>query len=146
MEDMQERPSTASDVQQEMLLSRVGRMLLRRAHRFLALLQTAQVEVVALLIDGENISPDIIAPALLEAGKFGGVMIRRLYGNIASPAMQRWKEVMPRYGLQGMHQAPIVSGKNTADIALTVDAMDLFYREQVTRFCLVTSDSDYTAF
>lgn len=111
---------------------------------FLTVLQTSRVDVVALLIDGENISPDMIAHVLVEAGKFGGVTIRRVYGNIISPNMQRWKEVMLHYALQGMHQTPIIPGKNAADIALTVDAMDLFYREQVTRFCLVASDSDYT--
>jgi len=102
------------------------------------------VEVVALLIDGENISPDVIPHVLVEAGKFGGVTVRRIYGNITSPNMQRWKEVMLQYALQGMHQMPITPGKNAADIALAVDAMDLLYREQVTRFCLVASDSDYT--
>jgi NYN domain/OST-HTH/LOTUS domain len=36
------------------------------------------------------------------------------------------------------------TGKNAADIALAVDAMDLYYHDHVTRFCLVGSDSDYT--
>src|SRR5260370_15884257 len=58
--------------------------------------------------------------------------------------MQRWKEILSHYALQGMHQPPIVPGKNVADIALAVDAMDLLHRKQVTRFCLVASDSDYT--
>jgi len=113
-------------------------------HVFLTLLQTSHVAVVALLIDGENISPDLIAQVLVEAGKFGGVMIRRVYGNVTSPNMQPWKEVMTHYALQGMHQMQTVTGKNAADIALAVDAMDLFYRDHVTRFCIVGSDSDYT--
>jgi NYN domain/OST-HTH/LOTUS domain len=126
------------------ILSRLGSMLMRMVHVFLTLLQTSHVAVVALLIDGENISPDLAAQMLVEAGKFGGVMIRRVYGNVTSPNMQRWKEVMTQYALQGMHQMQTVTGKNAADIALAVDAMDLFYRDHVTRFCIVGSDSDYT--
>jgi NYN domain/OST-HTH/LOTUS domain len=141
---MSDTNSTTHDSQRETLISRLGRMLIQGIHLFLTLLQTSQVAVVALLIDGENISPDLTAQMLVEAGKFGGVTIRRVYGNINSPNMQRWKEVMTHYALQGMHQMQTVTGKNAADIALVVDAMDLFYRDHVTRFCLVASDSDYT--
>jgi hypothetical protein len=141
---MSDTNSTTHDSQRETLISRLGRMLIQGVHLLLTLIQTSQVAVVALLIDGENISPDLTAQMLVEAGKFGGVTIRRVYGNITSPNMQRWKEVMTHYALQGMHQMQTVTGKNAADIALVVDAMDLFYRDHVTRFCLVASDSDYT--
>jgi hypothetical protein len=141
---MNEANSTTHDSQEKTIFSRLSRMLMQGVHVFLTLLQTSHVAVVALLIDGENISPDLIAQMLVEAGKFGGVMIRRVYGNVTSPNMQRWKEVMTQYALQGMHQMQTVTGKNAADIALAIDAMDLFYRDHVTRFCLVGSDSDYT--
>src|SRR5258708_33890081 len=141
---MSDTNSTTHDSQRETLISRLSRMLIQGVHLLLALLQTSQVAVVALLIDGENISPDLTAQMLVEAGKFGGVTIRRVYGNVTSPNMQRWKEVMTQYALQGMHQMQTATGKNAADIALAVDAMDLFYRDHVTRFCLVGSDSDYT--
>src|SRR5712692_6632225 len=141
---MSDTNSTTHDSQRETLISRLSRMLIQGVHLLLALLQTSQVAVVALLIDGENISPDLTAQMLVEAGKFGGVTIRRVYGNVTSPNMKRWKEMMTHYALQGMHQMQTATGKNAADIALAVDAMDLFYRDHVTRFCLVGSDSDYT--
>jgi hypothetical protein len=141
---MSDYNSTTRDSQEQTILSRLGRMLMRIVHVFLTLLQTSHVAVVALLIDGENISPDLAAQMLVEAGKFGGVTIRRVYGNVTSPNMLPWKEVMSHYALQGMHQMQTVTGKNAADIALAVDAMDLFYRDHVTRFCIVGSDSDYT--
>jgi hypothetical protein len=141
---MSDYNSTTRDSQGQTILSRLGRMLMRIVHVFLTHLQTSHVAVVALLIDGENISPDLTAQMLVEAGKFGGVTIRRVYGNVTSPNMQRWKEVMAHYALQGMHQMQTTTGKNAADIALAVDAMDLFYRDHVTHFCLVGSDSDYT--
>jgi uncharacterized LabA/DUF88 family protein len=141
---MSENNSTTHVSQEKTILSRLGGMLMRIVHIFLTLPQTSHVAVVALLIDGENISPDLTAQMLVEAGMFGGVMIRRVYGNVTSPNMQGWKEVMTHYALQGMHQMQTVTGKNAADIALAIDAMDLFYRDHVTRFCIVGSDSDYT--
>ena len=141
---MSDNNSTTSDTQGQTILSRLSSLLIQIVHVFLTLLQTSHVAVVALLIDGENISPDLAAQMLVEAGKFGGVMIRRVYGNLTSPNMQGWKEMMTHYALQGMHQMQTVTGKNAADIALAIDAMDLFYRDRVTRFCIVGSDSDYT--
>jgi len=35
-----------------------------------------------------------------------------------------------------------VAGKNTADIAMVLDAMDLLHQRSVDGFCLATSDSD----
>ena len=108
-------------------------------------LRATQVAPLALLIDGENISADLISPILVEAGKFGGVTTKRVYGNWAQPSMQRWKEMSQHYGLQQIHHTEITSShKNAADIALVVDAMDMFYRDHIDHFCIVTSDSDYT--
>ncbi len=108
-------------------------------------LRTTQVAPLALLVDGENISADLIGPILIEAGKFGGVTTKRVYGNWTQPAMQRWKEVSQHYGLQQIHHTEVTSShKNAADIALVVDAMDMFYRDHIDHFCIVTSDSDYT--
>jgi len=109
-----------------------------------SLSRATQVAPLALLIDGENISADLIGPILVEAGKFGCVTTKRVYGNWSQPAMQRWKDVSPHYGLKQIHHSEITSSyKNAADIALVVDAMDMFYRDHIDHFCIVTSDSDY---
>ncbi len=109
-----------------------------------AQLQDAQVSSLALLIDGENISAEFAVYILAEAGKFGCITIRRVYGNWALPTMQRWQEMITHYGMTPIqHQLPTV-GKNAADIALTVDAIELFHNNGIKRFCLVSSDSDYT--
>lgn len=120
--------------------------LMQHALRFVfSLFHPSPVAPVALLIDGENMSPDLATHMFVEAGKFGGVTIRRVYGNWGSPSMQPWKHVTTHYALQQVHSAQAATGKNAADIALVIDAMDLLYREHIERFCLVTSDSDYTA-
>jgi uncharacterized protein (TIGR00288 family) len=141
---MNDSNTTTQDNQGKALLSRLIRMIIQSVSIILTHLQSSHAPVVALLIDGENISPDLTAQVLVEAGKLGGVMMRRVYGNVTSPNMHRWKEAITQYALQGMHQMQTATGKNAADIALVVDAMDLFYSDHVTHFCLVSSDSDYT--
>ncbi len=37
----------------------------------------------------------------------------------------------------------LISGKNTADIALALDAMETMFDQRADTFCLVTSDSDF---
>lgn len=113
-------------------------------HLLPASIQSYRVAPIALLIDGDNTSANSIAAILVEAGKYGGVTIRRVYANWASSATKPWQEVASFYNLKQVHHGQTVAGKNAADIALVVDAMDLFYRDGIRHFCLVASDSDYT--
>lgn len=98
---------------------------------------------VALLIDGENVvAPEMIAHIFVEAGKIGGVVIRQVYGNWASPSMNPWKALLAHYDLEQMGNVPAKAGRNATDIALVIGAIDLWYRG-VRHFCLVAGDSDY---
>ena len=102
-----------------------------------------QAEPIALLIDGENVSSDFAVYMLAAAGKFGGVTVRRVYGNWAQPSMRSWQGIASHYSMLTVHYQPPVAGKNATDIKLVVDAMELWH-EGMRRFCLVSSDSDYT--
>jgi hypothetical protein len=99
---------------------------------------------VALLIDGDNSASISMTSLLVEAGKLGDVMIRRVYGNWSLPSMHAWQAIAPHYGLEQRHHGQTAPGKNATDIALVVDAMDILYSGAIDHFCLVTSDSDYT--
>src|SRR5260370_4536734 len=145
MRQMNDNTSDPQLSQEKPNHSRLGWRLAQGVRFLFAFLRPSVIAPVALLIDGDNISPDLIAHILVEAGKFGGVTIRRVYGNWGSPSMQPWKNVTIHYALQQVHSTQIATGKNAADIALVIDAMDLLYRDHIERFCLVTSDSDYTA-
>jgi hypothetical protein len=122
-----------------------------RIRRFLRLtltqIFTPSVFPVALLIDGDNhsdMSSELLAQILVEAGKFGGVMIRKVYGNWREPTMDRWKDFCVHYALEPIHYPQITAtGKNAADIALALDALDLYRCNGITHFCLIASDSDY---
>src|SRR5690606_10451363 len=97
---------------------------------------------VAVLVDCDNASPDILEHALRLAAKFGRVVLRRGYGNQCSLA-QRWQDVLVRHAFAPHLQYQYASGKNTADIALALDAMEALVDRKADTFCLVTSDSDF---
>ena len=100
---------------------------------------------IALFIDADNVSPKII-PAIMDelANSYGEVTYRRAYRNWALPNAD-WQRVIERYTIQPVYQANNVKGKNSADIKLIIDAMDALYMGAADAFCIVSSDSDFTA-
>jgi uncharacterized LabA/DUF88 family protein len=104
---------------------------------------TASVQPpLALLIDGENVTPQI-APALLQtAMSLGDPIVRRVYGH--TPALVAWKDSGGDHVLTLHHPTGAVAGKNAADIAMVIGAMDLLHRAGIRHFCLVSSDSDFS--
>lgn len=99
---------------------------------------------VAVLIDGDNISPKYAEYIRREVALIGRIKIFRLYGSISSPSVKSWYKVMPKYGITPMLQISYAHGKSIADQALTIDAMDILYGGDIDVICLVTSDSDFT--
>ena len=101
---------------------------------------------VAMLIDGDNAQPsaEIIERVLSVAQKRGDVTVRRVYGNWSSSNMSGWSEIMRSFAMRPVHQVATAAGKNAADIALAIDAMELTLGGTVNGFCIVSSDSDYT--
>jgi uncharacterized protein (TIGR00288 family) len=101
-------------------------------------------ERIAILIDGDNISPKYAEHIRKEAEHMGRIKISRLYGSISSPSVRSWYSVMPGQGITPMLQISYANGKSIADQALTIDAMDILYSGQIDTVCLVSSDSDFT--
>ncbi|MBQ7943616.1 MAG: NYN domain-containing protein [Lachnospiraceae bacterium] len=103
-----------------------------------------QEKQVAILIDGDNISPRYAEYIKQEAARLGRIKVFRLYGSIASPNVRIWYKIMPKHGITPMLQISYAHGKSIADQALTIDAMDILYGGEIDIICLVTSDSDFT--
>ncbi len=99
---------------------------------------------VAILIDGDNISPKYAEYIKQEAMRVGRIKICRLYGSIDSSSVKSWYKVMPLQGITPVLQMSYANGKSIADQALTIDAMDILYTGDVDAICLVSSDSDFT--
>lgn len=98
---------------------------------------------IALLIDSENISAKYIKPVMHEIAKYGRIVIARFYGDISSLSKD-WHQTALNYAIKPMHQYNVASGKNAADMAMAIDALEMMYQEKVNTFFLITSDSDFT--
>lgn len=97
---------------------------------------------VAVLVDCDNTSPEILEHALRVVAQFGRVVLRRGYGNHTTLA-NKWQEALVRLAFTPCLQYQYASGKNTADIALALDAIEALFDCRADTFCLVTSDSDF---
>ena len=95
---------------------------------------------VAFLVDFDNVATDVIEQALNAVFKdYGAAHIRRAYCN-AEQAL-REQNFLKRLGLRAIVNLAI--GKNSTDIAMAVDAMELAISEKPDVIVLVSSDSDF---
>ncbi|MDR0523154.1 MAG: NYN domain-containing protein [Candidatus Methanoplasma sp.] len=99
---------------------------------------------IAVLVDAENISSRHVKSIFEKISNHGTATYRRAYGNWTSPDMRPWKEALQEYSLTPMQQFSNVSGKNSTDSAMIIDAMDIYYSQRVNGFAIVSSDSDFT--
>ena len=97
---------------------------------------------VAVLVDCDNTTPTILDYALRMVAQFGRVVIRRGYGNHATLG-HRWQDALVQQAFTPHLQYQYSAGKNTADIALALDALEVMFDQRADIFCLVTSDSDF---
>ncbi len=97
---------------------------------------------VAVLVDCDNTTPEILEYALRAVAQFGRLVIRRGYGNHHTLA-NKWQEALVRLAFTPCLQFQYAPGKNTSDLALALDALEAMFDERADSFCLVTSDSDF---
>jgi len=97
---------------------------------------------IAVLVDCDNTNPEILEFALRVVAQFGRVVVRRGYGNHSTLA-KVWQEALVGLAFTPCLQYQYASGKNTADIALALDALEAMFDQRADTFCLVTSDSDF---
>ncbi len=95
---------------------------------------------VMLLIDADNVSADVIEQAVQRTmDDYGAIHVRRAYCN-AEMAVNR-QAMFKRLSVRPM--VNLSTGKNSTDIALAVDAIDLVIDERPDVVVLVSSDSDF---
>jgi uncharacterized LabA/DUF88 family protein len=99
---------------------------------------------IAMLVDGDNAQSGLLPQMLVEAGKYGQVTVRRIYGDWTTANMNSWKDTLNYHAFQPIQQFRYTIGKNATDSAMIIDAMDILHSSVVEGFCLVSSDSDYT--
>jgi uncharacterized LabA/DUF88 family protein len=103
-----------------------------------------QNDLVAVLIDADNVSPVRIAAVMTEIVQYGTASVKRVYGDWTKPQLTNWKTAASENVIQPIQQFANTAGKNATDSALIIDAMDLLYTGRFQAFCIVSSDSDFT--
>jgi uncharacterized LabA/DUF88 family protein len=99
---------------------------------------------LAVLIDADNTSSRITDGLFAEIAKLGQASVRRIYGDFSGTRLKAWAEVLAKHAIIPQQQFAYTTGKNSSDIALVIEAMDLLHTGRFHGFCLVSSDSDFT--
>ena len=99
---------------------------------------------VAVLIDGDNASFEKMEDIMGFVSRYGDAVVRRIYGDWTRKALSAWKETAREHGFRLIQASSHAPGKNTTDIALVIDAMDILRDGRADCFCLVASDGDYS--
>jgi uncharacterized protein (TIGR00288 family) len=100
---------------------------------------------IVLLIDAENTSARYAKRIMEYLEKKGDIICARIYGDfINNVSVKGWNSVAIEYEMEQKQQLTTSAGKNSSDIALVIDAMDLLYQKSIDTLCIVTSDGDFT--
>ena len=73
---------------------------------------------VAVLVDCDNVSPEVLERALRVSAQFGRIVLRRGYGNHVTRA-NRWQDTLLLHAFTPSLQYQYASGKNTSDRSFT---------------------------
>lgn len=100
----------------------------------------SQTERVMLLIDADNVSVDVMEQAIrLLLNQHGGLHVRRAYCTAESAV--KHQAAFKRLAIKPM--VNLAAGKNSTDIALAVDTIDLVLAERPDVVVIASSDSDF---
>jgi uncharacterized protein (TIGR00288 family) len=95
---------------------------------------------IMLLIDADNVSADVMAQAVHKVlAEHGALHVRRAY--CTAEVALKHQALFKRLSVRPM--VNLAAGKNSTDIALAVDALDLAIAERPQIVYLVSSDSDF---
>ena len=106
--------------------------------------KTDNLQNIVLLIDAENTRLSRLEDVIMEISTRGRIVVKRAYADWKRPTLKNWEPQLIRLAIKAVQQFNYVSGKNTSDIALVIDAMDLLHEKFYDAFVLVSSDSDFT--
>lgn len=99
---------------------------------------------IAILIDADNVEATYFEDIFKEINNYGDPIIRRIYGDWSCERLKKWKIISQEYALNQCQVSQNTQNKNSTDIYLVIDAMDILYKKEIKCFCIISSDSDYT--
>ncbi|TWH82896.1 NYN domain-containing protein [Novosphingobium taihuense] len=90
-------------------------------------------------------SPECMRQVLPQVFKLGRPVIQYAFGDFSNPVAKPWVEFLRRNVIEAKQVTAAKSGKNAADVALVVEAMQLALRGRCDALCIVSSDRDFVA-
>ena len=99
---------------------------------------------MVVLIDADNTQLSKLEEVLNEISTYGRIIVKKAYGNFTKPHLHKWEDKIKSLAIKAEQQFDYVAGKNTTDIAMVIDAMDLLHTGMYDAAVLVSSDSDFT--
>src|SRR5688572_26577534 len=94
--------------------------------------------LLAVLIDADNTSPKHAGAIFDEIASLGEASVRRCYGDFSSTQMSGWNRVQAEHGMVPHHSPANTIGKNSSDISLVIDTMDILHTGRFDGFVLVS--------
>jgi uncharacterized LabA/DUF88 family protein len=100
---------------------------------------------IVVLIDADNAQVGKLRAIMAELAIHGHIVVKKAYGDWSNPLLKNWKGELNFLAIQPVQQFSYTTGKNSTDIVMVIDAMDLLYAGKYDTFVLVSSDSDFTS-
>ena len=99
-------------------------------------------KLVAVLVDFENVGLDSIQWLFDQISDVGRIIVKRAYADWSNVRSKRDQLLdLGIEAIQQFHSGP--KGKNSCDIRLAIDAVELSHQSPVDTFVIVSSDSDF---
>lgn len=103
---------------------------------------------IAIFIDAENLTNWVknngVQQLMDELLPLGQIVVRKAYGKWSAPQLMPLQSALNENGFELVHTFHPVSGKNSTDIRMTVDTMEVALDSQVQWIVLATGDSDFS--
>lgn len=100
---------------------------------------------LAVLVDAENTPANRFDFLAAQVRELGGADIFRLFADFTNPCHAPWLEIAARHGLETVLQGFGGKGKNSTDIAMVIQAMDILHAGLFDAICLVSTDRDFVS-
>jgi predicted nuclease of predicted toxin-antitoxin system len=95
-------------------------------------------------IDGDNMNPVYFETLHELVKKRGRIIMKRVYGDFTEPNLLPWKKTCLEYGIEGVIAWREKNNKNSSDIKMVTDIMDILYNyKHLNNFVIVTGDIDF---
>lgn len=109
-----------------------------------SVLDLARGRRTALFLDADNFPAGAVGAVFERLSIGGSIDVRRAYGDWSTEILQPWRALLSAHAISPVQTFAVTRGKNAADIALVIDAMDLIRERRFDAVAIASSDSDFT--